>query len=178
MDYNAWADYWRNSIGVNVIPALGKLKKPKVSWLKDPRGNWQIEPIPQKIHDAWKKEKAFDDGMAIVCGKVLHRKDRKHLYLCAVDLDNGKAINEMTEDLNELAKKTIVEQHDNPHTAHIYVYTTKPIPKKSSDSINAKLQEKIDANEIPAIEVKGEGTHGIMYCTPSPHKDGSHYHLF
>jgi len=33
----------------------------------------------------------------------------------------------------------------------------------------------MDNDEIPAIELKGEGQHGIMYCSPSPHADGSNY---
>ena len=31
--------------------------------------------------------------------------------------------------------------------------------------------------EIPAIEVKSEGKHGIMYCSPSIHKDGHPYQV-
>jgi hypothetical protein len=177
MDCNDWADYWRNTIGVNVIPAVGKLKIPKYPWLKDPRGNWQVDPIPQSLHDEWKSSGAFKDGMAIICGKVLHNESKKHLYLCAVDCDNKKAIDCMTNNIEEMSKKTIIEQHANPNTAHFYVYTTTPMAKKSSDSTNSKLKELMDVNEIPAIEVKGEGQHGIMYCTPSPHKDGSNYHI-
>lgn len=30
---------------------------------------------------------------------------------------------------------------------------------------------------FPAIEVKSEGRHGIMYCTPSFHKDGYRYEI-
>lgn len=177
IDYNWWADWWRNHIGVNVIPAVGRLKIPKFPWLKDPRGNWQEEPIPIEIHEGWKKDGLFAEGMAIICGRVLHREDRKHLYLCAVDADNLMGINSMTGNLEELAKNTIVEQHANPNTAHILVYTTIPMWKKSSDTTNATMKEKMDANHIPALEMKGLGKHGIMYCTPSPHKDGSNYQI-
>lgn len=177
MEINQWADFWRNTIGVNVIPAVGKLKKPKVKWKDAEEGNWQFDPIPQSLHDEWKKTGAFKDGMAIVCGKVLHREDRKHLYLCALDMDNKMAISCVTADIEKLAKSTIVEQHANKGTAHAYVYTTIPMFKKSSDSTNAKLQQQMNNNEIPAIELKGEGKHGIMYCTPSPHKDGSNYEI-
>ena len=31
--------------------------------------------------------------------------------------------------------------------------------------------------EIPAIEVKSEGKHGIMYCSPSIHKNGHPYQI-
>lgn len=174
---NEWADFWRYTIGVNVIPATGVLKKTWISWKDDPRGNWQTTPIPLEIHEEWKRTGAFKNGMAVICGKVLHREDRKHLYFCAVDADNKKAIDCLTENIEELAKKTLVERHANLEKAHIYVYTTKPMQKKSSDATNLELLAKMQNNEIPAIELKGEGTHGIMYCTPSPHKDGSNYYV-
>ena len=36
---------------------------------------------------------------------------------------------------------------------------------------------KIKSDEIPALEVKGLGTHGIAYCTPSVHKNGERYQI-
>ena len=42
--------------------------------------------------------------------------------------------------------------------------------ERSSDSTS--LTQKIIANEIPAIEVKGSGEHGIIFCSPSVHKNG------
>lgn len=177
MEVNDWADFWRNEIGVNVIPANSIKKKTFIQWKDDPRGNWQIEPIPQEIHNEWKRTNAFKDGMAIICGRILHREDRKHLFLCAIDADNKKGIEEMSDrGIAEVAQKTLVEQHpNNPDKAHYYFYTTKPMPKKSSDAVNFELMEKIKDNEVPALEMKGDGTHGVMYCTPSPHKDGSNY---
>lgn len=175
---NRWADYWRYTIGMNVIPADGKTKKPLVSWKEDPRGNWQIEPIPKEIHEEWKMKGMFRDGMAVVCGKVHHNQEKNNLYLCAVDCDNKKAIDVMhSNGIEYLSQKTLVEQHDNPNKAHFYFYTHKPMPKKSSDAVNFDMVEKMEKGEIPAIEMKGDGTHGIMYCTPSPHKDGSNYRI-
>ena len=177
-EINEWADFWRYDIGVNVIPANSINKKTWVSWKEDARGNWQIEPIPEYIHNDWKKNFTFKDGMAIICGKVHHNPERKGLYLCAVDCDNKKAIEVLTQKgIQVMAEKTLIEMHDNPNKAHFYFYTTKPIPKKSSDAVNLELLQKIQTNEIPALEVKGDGTHGIMYCTPSPHADGSQYHI-
>lgn len=176
-DYtNEWADYWRYEVGVNVIPADSIKKKTMIQWKEDPRGNWQIDPIPQMIHDEWKLNDSFKDGMAIICGRVFHNITKKHLYLCAIDVDNKKGLDELTaQGISDLSTKTLVEQHKDPNKAHIYFYTTKPMPKKSSDVVNLKLLEKINNNEVPAIEMKGDGTHGIMYCTPSLHKDGSNY---
>ncbi len=175
---NAWADFWRNQIGVNVIPADAISKKPLVSWKEDRRGNWQIEPIPQSIHDDWKMTKSFEKGMAVICGKVHHNKNKLDLYLCAIDADNKKGIEVLhSKGIDYLASKTLVERHANPNKAHFYFYTHKPMPKKSSDAVNMELVEKMETNEIPSLEMKGDGTHGIMYCTPSPHKDGSRYEI-
>lgn len=175
---NEWADFWRNEIGMNCIPADSINKRTWIKWTSDPRGNWQVDSIPLDLHEQWKKENLFKNGIGVVCGKVLHRKDRKHLWLAVLDADNKKGIDCITADIDKLAEKTIVEQHpNNKNKAHIYVYTTKPIFKKSSDYTNSKLAEQMDSNDIPAIELKGEGKHGIMYCTPSPHKDGSTYQI-
>ncbi len=175
---NRWADFWRYNIGVNVIPADSVSKKPIVSWQKDPRGNWQLEPIPKEIHDEWKTKGSFKSGMAIICGKIHHNEEKKNLYLCAIDCDNKKGVESMhSKGIEYMSKKTLVEQHDNPEKAHFYFYTTKPMPKKSSDAVNFDMVQKMEKNEIPAIEMKGDGTHGIMYCTPSPHKDGSRYRI-
>jgi len=41
-DYNGWADYWRNDIGLNVIPwNKGGDRSNKVSWTE-----WQDKAIP------------------------------------------------------------------------------------------------------------------------------------
>ena len=74
-----------------------------------------------------------------------------------------------------LAEKTIVEQHLDARyeKAHIYFIVEKPLSKKSGigGPNNSGNQE------IPAIEVKSEGKHGIMYCSPSIHKNGHPYHI-
>ena len=169
---NMWADFWRNNIGVNVIPAVSMNKKPLVSWKEDTRGNWQIDPIPQEIHNEWKSSGMFKSGMAVICGKVF-RGENKDMYLCAIDCDNKLAIDEMTKDIIKTSEKTIVEQHiDDPNKAHFYFLTTRPMPKKSSDVIG-----KVKINKVPSIEMKGQGQHGIMYCTPSMHKDGERYRI-
>src|SRR5262249_29330333 len=111
----------------------------------------------------------------------------KGLYLILVDLDNQKAIDEFCTrngikiPLIGLAKSKfcIVEQHkDAPDKAHIIFYASHPFPKKSSDTTApGTLSEKLTSNEIPAIEVKGAGQHGLLFCTPSPHKNGFNYEI-
>ena len=120
---NDYADFWRYDIGVNVFPAVSKTKKPLFSWKEDPRVNAQTEPIPQEIHDQWKKDNAFDQGMAITCGKTFHNE--KNYWLNGIDCDNKLAIDEFlnNKSMEELAKTTLVEQHANKDKCHILFYT-------------------------------------------------------
>ena len=175
---NDWADFWRNDIGVNVIPANTAQKRPLVPWSK-----WQDKPISDALHKEWKTSGAFDNGIAIILGKVYHNKQKEGLYLVGIDCDNTKAIeetcslNEQSIPLSQLAQWTLVEQHmDDSSKAHVLLYSHKPFPKKSSDS-NGQLNSKLNANEIPAIEVKGLGSHGILFVTPSIHKNGQPYQI-
>jgi putative DNA primase/helicase len=169
-----WADFWRFEVGVNVIPANTKYKKPIVTWTE-----WQNTPIPDEIHEQWKRDGTFRNGMAIVCGKVWHNSLKNGLYLCAIDLDNQRAIDEiMPQGMKFYAEKTLVEWHkDNSTKCHLYFYTHNPVTKKSSDKVSKEIESKLNNNEIPALEVKGDGKHGIMYVTPSPHKAGNNYEI-
>ena len=72
----------------------------------------------------------------------------------------------------------IIEQHDDePDKAHIIFYASHPFPKKSSDTISKAMTDKLNKNEIPAIEIKGAGEHGILFVTPSMHKNGHNYRI-
>jgi hypothetical protein len=77
-----------------------------------------------------------------------------------------------------MKKSCLIEQHnDAPDRAHIIFYSTHPFPEKSSDTVTeGPLSEKLD-NEIPDIEVKGSGEHGLLFVTPSPHKNGHNYEI-
>ena len=165
-DHNKWADYHRYQTGVNVIPADTKNKKPIVEWAQ-----YQDNPIPEWQHEKWKSENAFSNGMGVIAGKVWHRLDKEGYYLTALDADKIEAINEIctrdekTISLQEMAQRTLVEQHkDCLDKAHIYFYSPIPFPKKSADS-------------VLGLEVKGLGAHGIMFCSPSIHKDGYRYEI-
>ena len=175
---NDWADFWRNDIGVNVIPANTRKKETYESWKE-----WQDNPVPEDLHTEWKTSGAFDNGIAIILGKVHHNRQKEGLYLIGIDCDNRKAIeeicsrNDQTISLSQLAQWTLVEQHeDDPTKAHVLLYSHKPFPKKSSDN-NGHLNSKLNANEVPAIEVKGLGSHGILFVTPSVHKNGQPYQI-
>ena len=172
---NEVADFFRNTIGVNTIPANTQKKTVYISW-----STWQSQSISEEQHKEWKDNNSFDKGIAIIPGRIW-RGAYEGQYLVAIDCDNKKAIDEICitlgfKDIIELSNWTIVEQHeDAPNKAHIYIRSTKPFKKKSSDKVNSDLSNKIDINEIPAIEVKGLGEHGLMFVSPSIHTDGYPY---
>src|ERR687884_177277 len=89
---NIGADFWRYKIGVNVIPANTREKKPLkgVNW-----DIWQSNPIPEEIHNQWKEQGAFSQGIAIIPGKVWHRPDKNEQYFTFLDADKQKAIGEI-----------------------------------------------------------------------------------
>ena len=90
-----------------------------------------------------------------------------------MDLRNGNKVS-----LDQIAKKIIVEQHnDDQSRAHVYFYSKHPFRKKSTDKVS-DLVGTIERNEIPALEVKGLGEHGLAFSTPSVHKNGFQYAFF
>jgi len=168
MTPNEGADYWRYQVGVNVIPANSKDKIPLVEWKKDTRGNWQINPIPKSLHDEWKNDNKFSQGMAVICGKVFHNKEKDGLYLNGIDCDNKLGLDKMCPSgIDKIAQITIVEQHANKNKCHIYFYTKQPIESKPGNNDKDEL-----GKPLPQIEIKSGGRF-LLYCSPSIHKDGS-----
>ena len=168
---NKAADFWFYNIGLNVIPADTKKKRTYESWTQ-----WQDQSIPNNVHESYKKNGDYNNGIAIIPG-LLWRGSYKGKYLVAIDLDNKKAIEEFCKnDIEELKKQTLVERHADPNKMHIYFIIEREIPNKASDKVDSLKSAKIKANEIPALEVKSNGK-GIMYCADSPHEDGSNYQI-
>jgi MCM2/3/5 family protein/bifunctional DNA primase/polymerase-like protein len=175
--FTEWLDYWYYTIGANITPAITRQKYSFIPWKE-----WQSTPIPEETYKTWKESNKFKHGAQVLAGK-LHRGKYAGKYLIFVDLDNRKAIDELCQTSNppltleQLAKTAIVEQHaDNPNKAHVYFISEIPFPKKSSD-VKGDLGDKIAADEIPAIEIKGEGSHGVALCSPSYHKSGHQYRV-
>ena len=172
---NDWADFWYYIVGVNVIPADTINKETYETW-----SEWQNNSIPENLHIERKNTKKYSNGIALIPGTVW-RGSNKDKNLVFIDLDNQKAIDEIcscfgAKDLEELSKHIIVEQHkDNTSKAHLYFYSDHQFKKKSSDATNFK--DKIENNEIPGIEVKGLGEHGIAFCSSSLHEDGYPYEI-
>jgi P4 family phage/plasmid primase-like protien len=170
---NDWADFWYYEIGVNVIRADTENKQTIEKW-----SECQDKPIPDELHEQLKKNGEYNRGIALIPGK-LWRGQFEGKYLIAIDLDNKKAIEEFCKDkegLELLKQKTLVEQTANPEKMHIYFIVEREIPNKASDKVDATKATKIQANKIPAIEVKSNGK-GIMFCSCSLHKNGSNYRI-
>jgi hypothetical protein len=168
---NQSADYWHYKIGCNVIKANTKVKETFENW-----SQWQDQSIPDQLHEERKQNGYYSDGLAIIPGKIW-RGPYTGKNLVAIDLDNRKAIEDFCgQDLEYLKKNTIVEQHSDTNKMHIYFIVERPIPDKSSDKTNNELLKKLEANEIPALEVKSNGR-GIMFCSDSPHRNGSSYRI-
>ena len=166
---NDWSDYWFFEIGANVFPANTKDKKTFENWTQ-----WQDKPIPSELHEERKRNGDYGNGIAIMTGR-LYNGQYKGKYLVAIDLDNKLATDEFCRDgLDDLKQQTLIEQTSNPEKMHIYFIVDREIPNKSSDKVDISKSEKIKANEIPALEVKSNGK-GIMFCSPSPHENGSNY---
>jgi hypothetical protein len=82
------ADYNRDKLGLNVIPADTQSREQYSSWL-----NWQNKPIPQSQHEEWKDTGAFTKGIARIHGRPWHRSDFKSdTYWFSIDCDNQAAI--------------------------------------------------------------------------------------
>ena len=97
--------------------------------------------------------------------------------MVAIDLDNRKAIEEFCRNnLERLKQTTLVEQTSNPDKMHIYFIVEREIPNKASDKTNTGTLAKINANEIPALEVKSN-SNGIMFCADSPHQNYGSYQI-
>ena len=169
--YDAWANYWRYDIGINVIPAVWQIVDKEKKFIPIiPWKEYQTKPIPESMHDAWLKSGAFVTGIAGIFGPVWHRPDKKGYYFGQVDIDNALAIKEILKwkgdiDIATFAKRTVVEQHaDNQERSmHFDVYSKIPLKNKDPDVPK-------DDNDRPSFEVHCIGRMGIM--AGSRHRKG------
>lgn len=172
-------DFWVDEIGVYPIPADTRNKRTYEEW-----SQWQDKPIPDTLLKEWKESGKFEKGCAIIVGKIWHGP-YKGKYLCCIDIDNKSGLDNFLNHFSDgytiekLAEKTIVEMHgQETNKAHIYFIVEKPLSKKSGIGIlNLHSSNPTKGNDIPAIEVKSEGKHGIIFCSPSIHKDETRYEI-
>jgi len=173
-DHNGWADWWRKYIGVNVVPAIYKDKIPTEKWATDVRGNWQNEPIPESLHNEWKAQNKFSQGMAIVMGHVFHREDRLGQFLACLDTDNELA----TKRLAMKSDKTLVQQRKSDlDRAHSFFYSLRPVKRKPASSVageyGKELEYRFKNNLAPKFELRCVGD--VVYA--GQHESGYHYEI-
>lgn len=172
-------DFWYHEIGVNLIPADTRNKRTFEEW-----SQWQYQSIPIETFEEWKRNYKFEKGCAVITGKIWRGKYAEK-YLCCIDIDNKSGLDNILKyfgddyTLEKLSKNTIVEMHaDNKDKVHVYFIVENPLSKKSGIGIlNIPLDNSTEGDGIPAIEVKSEGKHGIIYCSPSIHKGGFPYEI-
>jgi P4 family phage/plasmid primase-like protien len=160
-----WPRYWYHIRRVNVIPFDTKNRRPVLESYTD----YQNTRIPLELFNQWLENGLFDYGMAIFPGKIYSHDPNQILYLVVLDFDRKEGFeefckfesNNMTREL--WAERTILEQHlGNLDRWHLYLLSTIPFPNKGPDR---KM----------GIEVKSRGEDGIIFCTDSPHEDGTRY---
>jgi hypothetical protein len=157
-NYNESLYHYFYIIGVNVIPANSKLKRPIVPYI-----DYLNNPVLPETFETWKKNNQFKDGFIIILGKIW-RGENRGSYLIGIDLDSELSIekfcvrNGKTTTLKKISEKTVVEQHTDDLTrAHIYFISPISFPIKGSDP-NSR------------IEVKQ-----LMIPAPNIHKNGYRY---
>jgi hypothetical protein len=177
LNFNEAADFWYYELGINVIPINSKEKVTYIKW-----SEFQHRSVSEEQYIRWKTEGAFNQGIAVIAGKIW-RGEYNGKYLACIDIDNKKGVEEFLSHFGEiytiekLSSKTIVEWHkDNPNKVHIYFIVEKPLTKRSGITVHKK-DGLTNEDDIPAIEVKSEGHHGIMIVSPSIHKNGFPYEI-
>ena len=213
LDYNGWANWYRNVLGLNVIPAnTAVFKKPIVHW-----EIYQNTPIPDKLHQEWIDTGMFKQGIAIIAGIPFHRPDLQDagLVYCLVDIDAHKSKIALQEFYTMLklatmttTTTTITNSSPITLTANDFDKLLKQIKNNNSkidiesDEYESKLvpMEEIaqtqliewhsdngtkfhtifltpiafdqkSQDKIIGLEVKSLGSHGVLFCTPSIHRN-------
>jgi hypothetical protein len=146
--FNKWANWWRNTVGVNVIPNDSVQKKPIVRW-----ADWCDGPIPDELHKDWITRGLFKSGLAIVLGRAWHLKDRE-LYFVCLDADNAAAVEWLSSKSGLQDSGLGTESRGVNYKLHAYFYTTRQL-----DNYKPEDTDKIK------IELKAAKT--LVTCTPS-----------
>ena len=161
MNMNDWADFWR-SVGFNVIPMNGKIP---VEGYKQFFG----KAIPIELHNYWKKLDLFNNGIAIINGRLWNHEYRKHLFGHTIDCDSEAGtklvcnVNGVQHTPEEMTKKGLAAEYHKgtPSKYHFIVFSEQEFPN-------------LPAN-ISGVEVKGSG--GLTTVTASIHEDGTNREL-
>jgi hypothetical protein len=171
-------DFWFNEVGGNVFPRDGKIPIIKTK-------PWRNKRLPAELYNHWKQDGELDKNFCVMVGAISGPTDtlnfaRSGLHLNFADFDNLLAIRELCTwkgnkhcTLQEFAKIGYVVQHSDDRThCHIYWLASKPMPRRRLET-DKKTLELIKSNQLPAIEIKGQGD--VAFCSGGYHESGNQY---
>ena len=176
IDVNQWVDYWFYQVGVNPIPRDGKIPIIKFKQYRNKR-------LPSELFNQWEQEGKFNKNMCCMVGKLSGHTEllsyaRKGLYLNFADFDNQLAIDEFCTykgrkfSLEDMAKIVYVVQHSDKSHCHVYWIASRPMAKRTLE-IDKKIVEKFRNNQLPAVEIKGQGD--VAFSPGGKHESGNLY---
>ena len=136
MDY--WADYWRDVVGFNVIPMNGKIPVEEYKQFFD-------RAIPIELHNYWRNNALFDNGIAIINGRLWNNEHRKHLFGHIVDTDteagtelimNMKGV-QLT--LDDMIKRGIAIEK-TPRGFHFIIFSEMEFPHLAANTSGVEVK--------------------------------------
>lgn len=146
--HNDHADFYRGN-GFNVIPVNGKVPVEQYKQFFD-------KPIPIELHNYWKKTGLFDNGIAIINGRLWHHEYRKNMFAYTVDCDSEEGtklictVNGVQLTPEEMTKKGIAAEKTS-RGYHFIGFSDVEFPNLAAN--------------VSGIEVKG--SHLLTTVTPT-----------
>src|SRR5262245_32953160 len=175
-DFNSYSDFYRDVWGLDSIPVstIDKnldYKDRRVKWFADWL-DYKKNPMPIEKIEEYKQtdsEHGYNklQGIGLIIGQIKYGPN-KGLWINFFDGDNEKGIQGILEILgypsvDDIKKDCVVEYHPNAtHKLHLYLLSETPFDNFTLST----NRDAIKTNEIPGLEIKGEGS-GLAYPTPS-----------
>jgi hypothetical protein len=142
--------FWIHTIGCDLVACYSQIKnKFKEKWSNN----------TFKIYEALLKQGFYDDGVAIICGRI-RRGEYEGKYISVLDFDTLEAFEKFSAndfDYKKLASITRVEWHGSLARIHVFFITDRPFKNANGAGLEVK------ANKL------------LTFVSPSIHKDGKPY---
>ena len=149
---------WPELLDIGIIPAYTRTKKVNLV-------EWQHLNFSEVNFRASLSSGLYDTGIAIRTGKTISGK----YYLIVLDFDGWGAVVAWFgtwENVLALAKKTLVEWHEDKSKIHVFLFSPEPLPSRRIHIKDSYLEIRCQ-NE--------EGTGQLVFASPSMHKEGKPY---
>ena len=126
--FNEGTGFWRNVLGVNPIPydTANVFNNPEggqplLRWSNPLEGQTlglKDRPMTDEEFGELKRQNKFQHGIAIIPGKIWHRKECENIFLYVIDIDTAKLMKAFltTEDGRQLSLRVFCEGLDNRTT--------------------------------------------------------------